>query len=168
MTCPFCEDDLSQRTFFRGDGWFAFFDANPMLRGHTILAREPLGSCPRSFDSNTLAAIDRVLPRIIDALKTAYDAPNVLITSLRGSVKHVHFHLVPVPSDIEQRWRKSAGWESGHLHEFLGYHERLASLRNLLERRKHDWSEERQRVEHTKSLERDVVRLKEILQETTV
>lgn len=168
MPCPFCDHDLSQRTFFRGEGWVSFFDANPILPGHTILAREPSESCPNSLDSNTLAAIHVVLPRISEALKLAYGASNVLVTSLRGAVKHVHFHLVPVTPEIEQRWRDCSGWKSGHLHEFLGHHETVASVRNLVEREQRGWSEEQQRFEHTKSLEREVARVKPLLGGATV
>jgi diadenosine tetraphosphate (Ap4A) HIT family hydrolase len=164
MDCPFCQKHMLERIFLQRDGWFAFLDANGMLPGHTILAREPPpGSCPQELTTENLAGVDRALPHVVAALKQAYEAYDVLVSSLRGTVKHVHFHLIPLTHAAERQWRTETPWEKGHLHEFLGHQEREGSLRNQLERIQEGWDEKRQMVEHTKRLQSEVASLRRIV-----
>jgi diadenosine tetraphosphate (Ap4A) HIT family hydrolase len=167
MSCPFCDDDLAERIFFKRDGWFAFLDANPLLLGHTILAREAGGCCPNSLTSTALTGVHNVLPVVASALKESYSAYDVLVTSLRGTVKHMHFHLVPLVVDKERAWRSETLWEEGHLHEYLGHHERERSIRDQRERIDRGWTEARQRDEHCKELVSEVARLKRAIAAVT-
>jgi diadenosine tetraphosphate (Ap4A) HIT family hydrolase len=160
MGCPFCSDNLVERILFRGGGWFAFLDANPLLPGHAVLAREADGSCPESLTATTLAGFHEVLPVVVGALKDSYGAYNVLVTSLRGTVKHLHFHLVPLVIGTEREWRSQSLWEKGHLHEFLGHHERESFIRNQRERIERGWTEPQQRTEHSNQLRSEVARLR--------
>src|SRR5207247_172267 len=130
------------------------------LPGHTILAREAAGACPDSLTADSLARLQDVLPSVASALKEVYGGYDVLVTSLRGTVKHVHFHLVPLVVSTERQWRSQTLWEKGHLHEFLGHYERESSIRNQRERIERGWTEEQQRAEHSKQLQSEVVKLR--------
>lgn len=161
--CPFCEKDLSKSIFFSGEGWFAFLDSNPILNGHTILARDRSGSCPDSMTEETLRGIDMVLAKVAEALKAAYSAKHILVGSLRGSVRHMHFHLIPVSDAEEKRWRAASNWEKGHLFQFLGDQEREAFLRHQKERIEMGWSESEQRAHIVASMQNQVSILKALL-----
>ena len=163
MECPFCQNQMVERIFFHAEGWFAFLDANGMLPGHAILARESSGSCPEELTAEHLAGFDRALPVVVDALKQAYEGYDVLATFLRGTVKHLHFHLLPLTAAAEREWRTETGWKKGHLHGFLAHHERQAFFRNQRERTQHGWDEKRQFAEHAKLLQSEVVRLRSII-----
>src|SRR5262245_51288005 len=83
MACFLCATDLGDRVFFRRSGWFALLDANPILPGHSIVARERFSeSCPTELNSTNMLNVDRVLPVVVDALKSLYTAENVLLSSL--------------------------------------------------------------------------------------
>jgi diadenosine tetraphosphate (Ap4A) HIT family hydrolase len=163
MECPFCQNQMVERIFFHAEGWFAFLDANGMLRGHTVLAREASGTCPEELTPEHLAGLHRALPVVASALKEAYEAYDVLATSLRGTVKHLHFHLLPLTVAAEREWRAETRWEKGHLHEFLGHHEREGFLRNQQERIRQGWDEKRQFAEHAKRLQSEVARLRSMI-----
>jgi diadenosine tetraphosphate (Ap4A) HIT family hydrolase len=161
MSCPLCNASaLADRVFFRGHGWFAMLDANPLVAGHTILVRETPGSCPDALTAGSLEHVQIVAPRIAEALKDEYSAINVLITSLRGLVAHMHVHLLPLRAEDERTWRAESGWNSGHLHQFLGDQDRASSIRNLQERIDQGWSEDEQRVAHTRLLSDRVGKLR--------
>lgn len=102
MPCPFCDPSLNERIYFREHGWGAFLDVNEMLPGHSIVARQTSNGCPDIFKAENLESLHLVLPKISDGLQREYGASNVLVTSLRGKVRHVHFHLL--------RW--FAAWRS--------------------------------------------------------
>jgi diadenosine tetraphosphate (Ap4A) HIT family hydrolase len=70
--CTFCEQDLSKARFFEGHGWFAFLDSNPMVKGHTIVARVRAGSCPDLLNEGNLEGSQIIVPKIADALKEAF------------------------------------------------------------------------------------------------
>ena len=150
MSCPLCDASrLADRIFFQGHGWFAMLDATPLVPGHTILVRDTPGSCPDALTARSLENIDVVAPRIADALKNEYATTNVLITSLRGLVAHMHVHLLPLNDGTERAWRAHSGWEKGHLHQFLGDQDLATSIQNLQERIDQDWTEDEQRAAHT-------------------
>ena len=85
----------------------------------------------------------------VKIIKKRYDRKDILLSSLRGSESHFHFHLVPLWEREEKGWRnKQKDWEQykdGHLMEFLGFLERTANERDEIERRKEGWSVEEQR-----------------------
>jgi diadenosine tetraphosphate (Ap4A) HIT family hydrolase len=146
--------------FFRGHGWFATLEASPLVPGHTILVRETSGGCPDALSADSLANVHLVVPEIAGVLKEVYAATNVLVTSLRGLVAHMHVHLLPLTAEAERLWRAESGWERGHLHQFLGDQDRASSIRNLQERIEQGWSEVDQRAAHTQRLSDSVGKLR--------
>jgi histidine triad (HIT) family protein len=91
----------------------AFLDIGPLSRGHLlVIPKEPAETLDRLSDESA-AAIGRVLPRLCRAVKrvTGVEQYNVLENNgplAHQAVFHVHFHIIPKPSDEEGlgvRWR---------------------------------------------------------------
>jgi diadenosine tetraphosphate (Ap4A) HIT family hydrolase len=137
-----------------------------MLPGHSILARVASSGCPTALSTEHLEGLHLALPRIADLLQAEYRASNVLVSSLRGSVPHVHLHLVPLVPEVEAAWRQHTGWEKGHLHEFLGHHENVCFVRNLRERLDKGWTTDEQISDHAERLSEQTKRLREALSGT--
>jgi len=84
----------------------AFLDVGPLSRGHTlVIPKEPAETLDVLSDDSA-AAIGRVLPRICRAVMkaTGTQAYNVLQNNrpeAHQAVFHVHFHVIPKPSDDE-------------------------------------------------------------------
>ncbi len=139
MSCPFCDTkDLSKRIFYCQENdddkkhykYFAFLDSLPHTRGHAILAvLSSSKRCPRQLNITTLSRLGNALSDVIKVLKAHYVPKDILIASLRGDVKHVHIHLIPLYKNEENEWRKVTGYKNGHLMEFIGTLEKRGNYR---------------------------------------
>ncbi len=121
--CDFCERDrdLKRCIFYEKGKWFAFLSAPPHPRGHTILAaKSKNGECPQEMNKKNLSEVDMALDKVREAIQKAYDPLDLLLVSVRGDIKHFHFHIVPLWPEDEQCWRKVTGYKKAHLMEFLG------------------------------------------------
>ncbi len=84
----------------------AFLDVGPLSRGHTlVIPKEPAATLDALSDE-AAAAIGRVLPRLCRAVMkaTGTQAYNVLQnngSAAHQAVFHVHFHIIPKPTDHE-------------------------------------------------------------------
>jgi diadenosine tetraphosphate (Ap4A) HIT family hydrolase len=169
MGCPLCNrpSDLLERIFYeRKDlGWFAFLNAPPHTSGHTILAalgRD--GHCPQDFDPQTLRGLNEALGDVVRAIRECY-APqirDVLLASLRGSIKHFHIHLVPLWPEEEKRWREVTGYPDSHLMEFLGALEKKQAFLLMERALKEGKSEDMQRLESTQDILGEIQALRRI------
>ncbi|MGC4063057.1 MAG: HIT family protein [Polyangiaceae bacterium] len=100
----------------------AFLDIAPLAPGHTlVIPKEPAATLDQLSDESA-AAIGRVLPRICRAVMqaTGTAAYNVLQnngTIAHQAVPHVHFHVIPRPSEL-----KGLGvrWPAGKLEAEAG------------------------------------------------
>ena len=137
MGCPFCNrrSDVWRRVFYKDTkkGWFAFLDAHPHTKGHVILAALRRGGpCPQEFDPKTLNFLGGALCDVERAMRKCYPGmKKVLIASLRGDVKHFHFHLLPLWPEEEARWRKVTGYPDSALMEFIGSLEKRRDFKRL-------------------------------------
>jgi len=169
MACPFCSrpTNLQDRIFYEKNdlGWFAFLNAPPHTRGHTILAA--IGrdrKCPLEFDLQTLHGLGTALYDVVQGIRECY-APHikdVLFASLRGNVKHFHLHLLPLWPEEEKRWREVTGYPDSHLMEFIGSLEKKHDFLLLERAIKEDKPEERQRLESTAELSGEIYALRRI------
>ncbi|MGH8260074.1 MAG: HIT domain-containing protein [Steroidobacteraceae bacterium] len=84
----------------------AFLDIGPLSRGHTlVIPKEPAETLDALSDASA-AALGGVLPRLCRAVMQATGVReyNVLQNNGRGAhqaVDHVHFHIIPKPSEGE-------------------------------------------------------------------
>jgi len=101
---------------------FAFLDINPLSTGHTlVIPKEPARTLDALSDESA-AALGRVLPRICRAViaVTGVKEYNVLENNGAGAhqaVDHVHFHIIPKPSDDKGL---SLGWPAAALDQEAG------------------------------------------------
>jgi histidine triad (HIT) family protein len=87
----------------------AFMDVMPQSEGHTLVI--PKWAAENLFDlpQESLAATILTTQRVARAVKTAFDAPGIMVAQLNGrdagqSVFHVHFHIVPRYDGIDLRF----------------------------------------------------------------
>ena len=130
--CPLCRPEcVAPYTFYRGHGWFAFLSNPPHVLGHTIMAAESRTGCPQALDAlNLTSNIQQALRDTLRLLNTRYHPKDYLIASLRGSIKHYHWHILPLWELQEEEWRQTTGYRDGHLMEYMGYLERRGDERN--------------------------------------
>jgi histidine triad (HIT) family protein len=82
----------------------AFLDINPLSRGHVlVIPKEPAETLDRLSD-DAAAAIGRVLPRLCRAVIAVSGTSDYNLLQNNGSsahqaVNHVHFHVIPKPSE---------------------------------------------------------------------
>jgi histidine triad (HIT) family protein len=103
MSCIFCrivDGDLPSRTVYETDEALAFLDANPLVRGHTLVVptahHERVGDLPADTAGAVFAAVSAVAPRI----ERAVDADGTTVAVNDGpaagqEVPHAHVHVVP-------------------------------------------------------------------------
>lgn len=91
---------------YEDDLVLSFLDVMPLSKGHTlVIPKEPAATVDALSDESA-AAIGRVLPRICRAVMkvTGTKAYNILQNNgadAHQAVFHVHFHIIPKPSDAE-------------------------------------------------------------------
>jgi histidine triad (HIT) family protein len=91
---------------YEDDLVLAFLDIAPLAPGHAVvIPKEPAETLDALSDDSS-AAIGRVLPRLCRALQSVTGTRdfNVLQNNGRGAhqaVEHVHFHIIPKPSDAQ-------------------------------------------------------------------
>lgn len=107
---------------YEDESVLAFLDVGPLSFGHTlVIPKEPVATLDKLSDE-AAAAVGRVLPRICRAVMaaTACDDFNVLQnngTKAHQAVHHVHFHIIPKPTDREGL---GIGWPAGKLEPEAG------------------------------------------------
>jgi histidine triad (HIT) family protein len=91
----------------------AFLDVGPLSRGHTLVIPKEERAHVHELSDEQMAAIGRVLPRICRAVMKVTGATQYNILQNNGplahqAVFHVHFHVIPKPSEEEGlgvRWK---------------------------------------------------------------
>ncbi len=139
MACPFCDpSSLDKRLFYCQEpdpvyySYFGFLAYPCHARGHVILAALPRSKkCPRQPETKILYRLGSALSEVMNVIKRHYGAKEILLSSLRGDLKHFHIHLVPLYKKEESEWRKVTDYENGHLMEFLGSLERRGDHKAL-------------------------------------
>jgi len=172
MNCDFCNTKkLDKRIFYCQEDddsdkhkYFAFLAATPHTRGHTILAVfSPSRKCPRQLNITTLSRLGDALSDVIKVINAHYAPKNILFASLRGDVKHIHIHLIPLYKDEESEWRKVTGYENSHLMEFIGTLEKKGNYRELrLEAKGISIEQQRTEFEKDPKTAKDIKRLRNL------
>lgn len=95
----------------------AILDIGPLSRGHVLVVpKEPAETLDQLSDASA-AAIGRVLPRLCRAVVAATGVRDFNVLENNGhaahqAVRHVHFHIIPKPSEQEGL---GIGWRAGAL-----------------------------------------------------
>lgn len=101
MSCPFCRvaaGDADAPRVYESEAVVAFLDANPAVRGHTLVV-------PRAHDGDVFddadgsAAVFDAVRRVARALEAVLGADGVSVfyttPDLVGDVTHPHVHVLP-------------------------------------------------------------------------
>lgn len=91
---------------YEDDLVLAFLDVGPLSRGHTLVIPKEHAATLDALSDESAAAIGRVLPRLARAIRAATGVEQFNVLQNNGplahqAVFHVHFHIIPKPSDAE-------------------------------------------------------------------
>lgn len=95
----------------------AFLDIAPLSAGHTLLVPKEPAATLDALSEQSAAAIGRVLPALCRAVQAVSGASDYNVLQNNGAranqaVPHVHFHIIPRPSDDAGL---TVQWRPGHL-----------------------------------------------------
>ncbi len=87
----------------------AFMDVMPQADGHALVIPKHPAQDLFDLPPEVLAATIVTTQRVARAVRTAFDAPGVMLVQLSGaaagqSVFHVHFHVLPRRAGIDLRF----------------------------------------------------------------
>lgn len=105
--CVFCgivAGEIPSYTVHDGEDVYAFLDANPLARGHTLVVPKDHHERVADLPADTGDAVFSTLRRLAPAVERAVDADGVTVGMNDGEaagqeVPHVHGHLVPRADD---------------------------------------------------------------------
>ena len=83
------------------DDTLAFMDIMPQADGHTLVIPKLAGENLFDTPPASVAAAIRTTQRVARAVRSAFDAPALVVTQFNGplagqTVFHLHFHIIPV------------------------------------------------------------------------
>lgn len=98
--------EIPAHKLYEDDQVLAFLDIAPLSPGHAVvIPKEPAPTLDQLSDDSA-AAIGRVLPRLCRALQAATGTAEFNVLQNNGrlahqAVDHVHFHVIPKPSEAQ-------------------------------------------------------------------
>jgi histidine triad (HIT) family protein len=98
--------EIPAHKLYEDDQVLAFLDIAPLSPGHAVvIPKEPAPTLDQLSDEAS-AAIGRVLPRLCRALQAATGTREFNVLQNNGrlahqAVDHVHFHIIPKPSEAQ-------------------------------------------------------------------
>ena len=92
--------ELPGERVYEDDDCIAIMDVMPQGNGHTLVIPKAASRNILDIDPKSLQAVILVVQRLARAVKTAFDAPGVLVMQFNEaesgqSVFHTHFHVIP-------------------------------------------------------------------------
>lgn len=102
---------------YEDDQVLAFLDIFPLAPGHTLVIPKEAKKTLAELSEESAAALGRTLPRICRAVVQVSGCPDYNVLQNNGAtahqaVMHVHFHIIPKPSDEKGL---GIGWPAGRL-----------------------------------------------------
>jgi len=102
MDCIFCkilENEIPSYKIYEDENVFAFLDITQGTKGHTLIIPKSHVKNIYELDEETAANIFRVVPKIANALRIAFDPIGLNVINNNDeplqSVFHFHIHLIP-------------------------------------------------------------------------
>lgn len=85
---------------FEDEHTLSFLDIMPAITGHSLVIPKQPAETMFDLSPEGLAATIRTTQLVAAAVKTAFDAPGLMLVQLNGpasgqSVPHLHFHILP-------------------------------------------------------------------------
>lgn len=103
MSCIFCrivDGDIPSRTVYESDDVLAFLDANPLVKGHTLVIPKAHHETVDELPPETAGAVFETVSALTPRVEAAVDADGTTIAVNNGEaagqeVPHTHVHVVP-------------------------------------------------------------------------
>lgn len=102
MDCVFCRilaGEIPSNVVYEDENIFAILDISQATKGHTLIVAKKHYKNLYDIDENVAADIFRVIPKLANAIKSAFHpiGLNVLINTEKPlqTVFHFHIHLIP-------------------------------------------------------------------------
>ncbi len=112
--------EVPSHKIYEDDFVIAILDIGPLSEGHAlVIPKEPAATIDELSDDHA-AAVGRVLPRIVRAIKKVTGATAVNVLQNNGAqaglaVDHVHFHIIPRYVDRADGVGLLVDWNPGTL-----------------------------------------------------
>ena len=99
-------DEVPSFRVYEDEQTLAFMDVMPQVPGHTLVIPKYPAESLFDVDPVYLAASVQITQKVAAAVKTAFDAPGIMIAQLNGAaagqtVFHLHFHIMPRHDGLE-------------------------------------------------------------------
>ena len=101
--------ELPCHKVYEDDHTLAFMDVMPQADGHTLVIPKAAGVGLLDTPTDALQAVIATTQRVARAVKTALNAPGVMIVQLNGApagqtVFHLHFHIIPRSEGLQLKF----------------------------------------------------------------
>jgi histidine triad (HIT) family protein len=112
--------EIPAHKIYEDDFVISILDIGPLSEGHAlVIPKEPAATIDTLSD-DFAAAVGRVLPRIVRAIKKVTGASAINILQNNGAdagqaVDHVHFHIIPKYADRSSEDGLHMDWTPGSL-----------------------------------------------------
>ena len=101
--------ELPCHKVYEDEHTLAFMDVMPQAEGHTLVIPKAAGVGLLDTPTDALQAVIATTQKVARAVKTALDAPGVMIVQLNGAsagqtVFHLHFHIIPRSEGLQLKF----------------------------------------------------------------
>ena len=101
--------ELPCHKVYEDEHTLAFMDVMPQAEGHTLVIPKAAGVGLLDVPTDALQAVIATTQKVARAVKTALDAPGVMIVQLNGApagqtVFHLHFHIIPRSEGLQLKF----------------------------------------------------------------
>lgn len=101
--------ELPCHKVFEDEHTLAFMDVMPQAEGHTLVIPKVAAVDTLDCPTEALMATIATTQRVARAVKTALDAPGVMVIQLNGApagqtVFHLHFHIIPRSDGLQLKF----------------------------------------------------------------
>lgn len=101
--------ELPCHKVYEDEHTLAFMDVMPQADGHTLVIPKAAGVGLLDIPTDALQAAIATTQKVARAVKTALDAPGVMIVQLNGApagqtVFHLHFHIIPRAEGLQLKF----------------------------------------------------------------
>ncbi len=101
--------ELPCHKVYEDEATLAFMDVMPQAEGHTLVIPKAPGTGILDVPTEALQATIATTQKVARAVKTALDAPGVMIVQLNGApagqtVFHLHFHIIPRSEGLQLKF----------------------------------------------------------------
>ena|SRR5579872_7472531 len=102
--CPFCNEKIVERQIvFHEHELLVLHDRAPLSKGHLLIVPKRHVANAHELSPQEWKEFASILPRILNIYREAFYTDQYLLLEKNGpyagqTVKHVHFHVIPIPS----------------------------------------------------------------------